>query len=266
MSQLLAITRRELYGVFTQRWILIMLALVGMELLVGVGVRVNSLKTFDLGNVAMTMAFLGSLTMMGLSLDTVTKERTSSVLDLMLTRAVGRRRILAGKLLAYLIMVVPVALTGILLPLGVVMLGGIEVTFQTFPLDMTLIGTAVYLAFFAIQGAAISLFCRSLQSAFALGGAVWVFTSPLVWQFLVIRGLQRQVSETTLAVLNALNPLGAFTSLIHYYDRFGVSEAMGSGLTAPTPVAYGIVIAETVLVAIFALLAFDRQEEPGVTG
>lgn len=264
MSQLLAITRRELYGLLTQRWILILAALLGMELLIGVGTRINSVNSFDLGNSAMTMAFLGSLVMMGFSLDTITKERTSSVLDLMLTRPIGRRRILVGKLLAYLLLAPPVAAMGTLVPLGMVMLLGVPVSFEHFPLDMVLVGTTVYLLFFAALGVAISPFCRTLQSAFALGGAVWVFTSPLVWQFLVLRGLQRQVSEATLAAINVVNPLGAFTSMIHFSDGFG-GAGMG-GLSAPTPVAYGVVAVETVIVALFALIAFSRQEEVGISG
>lgn len=264
MSQLLSITRRELYGLLTQRWILILLALAFMEMLIGVGAKINSLKTFDLGNSAMTIAFLGSLVMMGLSLDAVTKERTSSVLDLMLTRPIGRRRILAGKLLAYLILVVPVTLLGILLPMGIVTVLEIPVSYEVYPLEMVLAGTAVYLAFFSALGVVISLFCRSLQSAFALGGAVWVFTSPLVWQFLVLRGLQRQLSVEALAMLNVLNPLGAYTSMIRWVDRLGTSQA--TAISAPTPVAYGVVILETALVVLFALAVFDRQEEPGYQG
>jgi ABC-type transport system involved in multi-copper enzyme maturation permease subunit len=265
MSQLLSITRREMYGLLTQRWILILLALAFMEGLIGVGVRLNSLRSFDLANAAITMAFLGSLAMMGLSLDAVTKERTSSVLDLMLTRPIGRRRILAGKLLAYLFLVVPVTLVGILLPVGIVTALGIPISYEVFPLGMVLAGTAVYLAFFSVLGVAISLFCRSLQSAFALGGAIWVFVSPLVWQFLVLRGLQRLVSEETLATLNLLNPLGAYPSMISYVGQLGATEVMG-GMGAPTPVAYAVVILETALVVLFALAVFDRQEEPGYQG
>jgi ABC-type transport system involved in multi-copper enzyme maturation permease subunit len=247
-------------GLLTQRWILILVALAFMEALIGVGVRLNGLESFDLGNSAITMAFLGSLAVVGLSLDTITKERTSSVLDLMLTRPVGRRRILAGKLLAYLILVVPVTLMGILLPLGIVLALGVPVSYERFPLETVLAGTAVYLAFFAVLGVAMSLFCRSLQSAFALGGAIWVFLSPLVWQFLVLRGLQRLVSQETLAMLNVLNPMGAFPSMIRYVDGAATTEVMGA-VGAPTPVAYGVVIVEAALVALFALAVFDRQEE-----
>jgi ABC-type transport system involved in multi-copper enzyme maturation permease subunit len=250
-----------MYGLLTQRWILILLALAFMEGLIGVGVRLNGLESFDLSNPAMIMAFLGSMAMMGLSLDAVTKERTSSVLDLMLTRPAGRRRILAGKLLAYLILVVPVTLLGVLLPLGIVIALGVRVSYDTYPLEMVLAGTAVYLCFFAALGVAISLFCRSLQSAFALGGAVWVFTSPLVWQFLVIRGLRQFLSEEALAMLNALNPMGAFGSMIRHIDQFGISQS--AGLVAPTPMAYAIVAVEAALVALFAIAVFDRQEEPG---
>lgn len=261
MSQIVALSRRELYGLLTQRWILILVALLGLELLIGVGVRINYYHTFDLGNVVVTMAFLGSMAMMGLSLDAVTKERSSGALDVILTRPVGRRRVMAGKLLAYLIVSVPVGLLGVFLPMGAASLLGVTPVFDRFPLHLVLPGTLLMLAFYSVLGVAISLFCRTLQSAFALGGAVWVFFSPLVWEFLVLRGLQRHLDGTTLAQLNLFNPVGAYFSTVWQVDSFGPSEFMTLG--APTWIAYGVLILDLVLVALFALLLFDRQEEPG---
>lgn len=262
MSQLLALSRRELYGMLTQRWILILLALMGMELLIGVGVRINQVDSFDLGNAAVTMAFLGSLAVMGLSLDAVTKERNSGALDLILTRPVGRRRVIVGKLAAYLVLSVPVGVLGIMLPLSAAALLGVPLDFSRFPLQLVIPGTLLFLAFFSALGVAISLFCRTLQSAFALGGAVWVFCSPLVWEFLVLRGLSRQLDETALAQLNVLNPMGAYCSTIGFVEGFGHTAAVGA-YGAPTWLAYVVLTVELLLVALFALWLFDRQEEPG---
>lgn len=261
MNQVMAIGRREMYGLLTQRWILILIALLGMELLLGVGMRVNSAQTFNLGNVAVMMSFLGSLAVMGLSLDAVTKERTSGALDLMLARAVDRRQIIAGKLMAYLAITVPVGVLGVLLPLAAAVLLGVQPDLERFPLELVIPGTLLFLSLFSVIGVAISLFCRTLQSAFAVGGAVWVTFSPLVWQFLVLRGLSRQLDETALAWLNLFNPMGAYYSAIWYVEKFGSSPLMGFG--APTWIAYVVLALELVAVAVLALLLFDRQEEPG---
>jgi ABC-type transport system involved in multi-copper enzyme maturation permease subunit len=243
-----------------------LLALAGMDLLLGVGTRINNFPTFDLGNVAVTMSFLGSLAIMGLSADAIAKERTSGTLDLILTRSISRRRIVAGKLLAYLIIAIPVSVLGVLLPMAAAAMLGVTVDLSRLPLELVIPGTALFLSVYAALGVAISLFCRSLQSAFALGGAIWVTTSPLVWAFLVLRGLQRHLDENALSWLNLLNPMGAYYSTIQHLEDFGVAEhavtVMG-GLSAPTWVAYGVLALELAIVVAFALLAFDRQEEPG---
>lgn len=261
MSHLLSITRRELYGLLTQRWVLILLAFMGMELLMGAGTRLNNADWFDLSNAAVTLAFLGSLSMMGLSLDAVARERSSGAMDLMLTRPVSRRSVVVGKLLAYLIVSVPVALAALLLPLALAALLGVPANFDKLPLSLVVPGSILFLWFFSAVGVAVSLFCRTLQSAFAVGGAIWVVTSPLVWQFLVMRGLQRLVSPDALAWLNVANPMGAYFSTIHFVGSFGGDPFMGP--SAPTWLAYVVLGVEFALVSLFALLLFDRQEEPG---
>lgn len=264
MSQLLALARREMYGLLTQRWILILLALLFMQMLIGVGARVNYGPTFDLGNVGVTMAFLGTLAVMGLSLDAITKERTSGALDIILTRTVSRRQVIAGKLLAYLVISVPLAVLGVLLPMGAAVLLGSEMDFSRYPLDLVLAGTVMLMALFAVVGVAISLFCRTLQSAFAVGGALWVFFSPLVWDQLVLRALSKHISETALAYVNAANPMGVYFSAIQFVEEVGGTGRMS--LNVLTPWAYAIMLAYLAIVMLVTVRVFDRQEEPGYVG
>ena len=261
MNQVIALARREMSGLLTQRWILILLALLGMQMLIGVGARINYGPTFDLGNVAVTMAFLGTLAVMGLSLDAITKERTSGALDIILTRAVSRRQVIAGKLLAYLLISVPLAVLGVLLPMGAAVLLGSTMDFSKYPLELVIAGTVVLMALFATVGVTISLFCRTLQSAFAVGGALWVFFTPLVWDQLVLRALSKHISETALAYVNAANPVGVYFSAVQVVE--GVRGTGGMDLNVPTWWAYAIILSYLAVTIAVAALMFDRQEEPG---
>ena len=264
MSKILAFSGRELRGLFTQRWLLVLAALLAMELLLGMVVVTEQGYVFDLTNVNFVLAFLGALAMLGLSLDAVAKERNSSALDLILTRPVERSTVILGKLLAYLALAAVISVVCILLPIGLVAVLGGKMNLDRFPLPMVFAAGALHLALFATLGLAISVFCRGLQSAFAIGGALWVTCSPIVWQFLVLRFLGQHIDQTSLAVVNVFNPMSAYYSAIQPFDSFAFGAEKGlMGFAAPWWFAYGVEVFYLLLAAAFALLLFNRQEEAG---
>lgn len=261
MPQLLAISRRELRGLLTQRWIMALGALGILELIIAIGVRLAKANSFDLDYVVFTFAFLGNLSVVSLSLDAIAKERSTAALDLMVTRPVSRIQILAGKLLAYLAISLAVAVLGTAFPLGVAAAIGTKIELS-YPLHLVVIGSTLYLFLFASIGAGISIVCRSLQSAFALGGAIWVIFSPIVWVFLFMLGMSRFFDADLLARVNVINPSSSYQSAVRFFDAFGTQA--GTNVPCPTWLAYAVLLTELLITITLSAVLFSQQEERGV--
>ncbi|MCL5257573.1 MAG: ABC transporter permease [Chloroflexi bacterium] len=261
MPQLLAISGRELRGLLTQRWIMVLCALAALELIIAVGVRLTKADSFDLDYVVFTFAFLGNIVVASLSLDSIAKERSTAAMDIMVTRPVSRNQILAGKLLAYLAISFSVAVLGTAFPVGVAAAIGSKIELS-YPLHLVVIGTTLYLFLFAALGAGISIICRSLQSSFALGGAVWVIFSPVVWILLFMQGMSKFFDTDLLARINVINPSSSYQSAVQFFDSFGAQA--GTNVPCPTWLAYSVLLLELLIIIAFSAVLFNRQEERGI--
>lgn len=205
---------------------------------------------FILSSIVGMVAFIGPITALALSFDTIVKEKNQNSIGLLLCRPIGKRSIAFGKFLGIIsALSLPVILVNTIAIIVIIILSGKSIAFSQ--VGGFILYTLIFLAIYASIGQFISSIVKTTTTAILLGIVLWIFLPVIV----SIIGMYISNISSQIALLN---PSTSYSTCIsHALGTFNESSSQAF----PLWVSYISFILWFIIPLFLAIEIFHRKED-----